>query len=127
MRKICVVDYHSSYEDIYDKSIISSLIPETDWIDVDDEEFNAIERETRNHKSVLYGRIIIEICEVKTRIPKLKEELLTLLENERKAEQKRLDQQLKEKQERDAKKKEKDKKKREKLLLELKKEFGEQL
>lgn len=42
MRKICVVDIQSEYTD--DNNYISGIIPETDWLEVTDEEYDSIKK-----------------------------------------------------------------------------------
>lgn len=80
MRKICVLDVHYGYQDDYYE--LQSIIPQTEWIEVDDNELLAITKATKNNKSVLFNKVVIELIDVKPLIPKLKDELLKLIEKE---------------------------------------------
>jgi hypothetical protein len=111
------------YNNEYDK--LTSLIPETDWMEVTDEEYLAIYKATLNNKSILFNKSIVEILDVKPMIPKLKDDLLKILEKENKEKEA---QRLKQDEER-KKKLEKQKaaleKKRVKIYEQLKAEFGD--
>jgi len=126
MRKICVVYIESEYNDLYDnENYISGIIPETDWMEVTDEEYNSIKNATSNKMSSLYGKAIIELIPIKPLLPKLKEDLLKQIEIEEKAKQERdrlYQEQNKAKLE---KKKERELKKKAKLYEQLKKELEE--
>ena len=90
MRKICVVDIQSEYNDYYDdNNYISGIIPETDWLEVTDEEYDSIKNATINEMSLLYRKAIIELIHIKPLFPKLKEELLEQIKKETKAKEER--------------------------------------
>lgn len=124
MRKICVVDIQSEYNDYYDdNNYISGIIPETDWLEVTDEEYDSIKNATINEMSLLYRKAIIELIHIKPLFPKLKEELLEQIKKETKAKEERdriYQEQNKAKLE---KKKERELKKKAKLYEQLKKEL----
>ena len=124
MRKICVVDIQSEYNNYYDdNNYISGIIPETDWLEVTDEEYDSIKNATINEMSLLYRKAIIELIHIKPLFPKLKEELLEQIKKETKAKEERdriYQEQNKAKLE---KKKERELKKKAKLYEQLKKEL----
>jgi hypothetical protein len=123
MRKIVLVNTTNNYSYENDNYLLASVIPVTDWIEVSDEEYNTLFKATKYHKSSIYGAEIIELLDSQKIIPKMKTELLAMIEEEKKEEAERKSAAEKHKEEKRQAKLLKDKKKAEKLYQQLKKEF----
>lgn len=125
MRKICVICF-DTYIDSCDYEKISAFIPETEWMDVTDEEYEVINKATKTRTSSLYNKMILEVINVQPLLPRLKEDLLKIIEKEKKQELEREAKKLEEQRKKKEQQKAALEKKQKKIYEELRAKFGKE-